>query len=241
MSALHSSRSSEIEIMDTGGYEPEEIRGSMADLMFYNRWFGGAGLLAGAVGSLLAECGSPDRISILDVGTGQGDIPAELVRRFASRGVEVVAEGLDANDDILREARLYIASGRGRVRLTSGDAKRLPHADRSVDIVVCSNFLHHLESEDALRALGEMKRVSRLGVVAVDLMRSRSALTCVWLLTRLTTFNRLTRNDGPLSVRRAFTPDELSLMAERAGLLEARVRPRHPARMVLTWRASGRS
>ena len=42
----------------------------------------------------------------------------------------------------------------------------------------------------------------------------------VWLATRLMT-NPMTRNDGPLSVQRAFTADELRVMADSAGWNDA--------------------
>ena len=49
----------------------------------------------------------------------------------------------------------------------------------------------------------------------------------------MTRGNRITRNDGPLSVRRSFTPAELLALAERAGLRNARVRRRVAFRLVL--------
>jgi hypothetical protein len=58
----------------------------------------------------------------------------------------------------------------------------------------------------------------------------------VWLLTHLTTTNRLTRNDGPLSVQRAFTPDEMMSMARKAGMEQAVMRNAGPVRMLMTWR-----
>jgi hypothetical protein len=80
-----------------------------------------------------------------------------------------------------------------------------------------------------------MRRVAARGVVAVDLQRSDGAWLNVWLLTRLSTRNRLTRSDGPLSVRRAFTVDEMLDLSRRAGLRGAQVRAAGPVRMVLTW------
>ena len=101
---------------------------------------------------------------------------------------------------------------------SSARASSIVSASGSVDFVVCSNFLHHLDEREALAALAEMRRVAARGVVAVDLQRSDGAWLNVWLLTRLSTRNRLTRSDGPLSVRRAWTlPEARALLAE-AGL-----------------------
>jgi hypothetical protein len=45
--------------------------------------------------------------------------------------------------------------------------------------------------------------------------------------------NELTRLDGALSIRRAYTPDELRSLAERAGLRGAKVYAHFPWRMTL--------
>jgi hypothetical protein len=72
--------------------------------------------------------------------------------------------------------------------------------------------------------------------VIVDLTRGPIAYAGVWLLTHLTTRNRVTRNDGPLSVQRAFTPDEMMSMARKAGLEQAEMRKTGPVRMLMTWK-----
>ena len=136
--------------------------------------------------------------------------------------------------DILSEARRYLGDAAPRLSLLRGEATRLPCRDGSVDLVICSNFLHHLDEDEILQALSEMRRVARRGVIAVDLRRGRLSWMLVWMLTRLTP-NRLTRHDGPLSVRRAWSRHELRAMASRAGLSGAVVRPAGPARMALSW------
>ena len=229
-------RADGVEIMDTGDYAPAELRSNLADLRFYNRWLGGARLIRREIARMLEAGGAGRALSVLDVGTGSADIPIALERWGRSQGLEVRAEGVDSNADILKEARAYLArQDATRVSVRQADACHLPHAARSVDFVVCSNFLHHLDGEEARAALGEMGRVAARGVVAVDLQRSDGAWLNVWLLTRLSTRNRLTRSDGPLSVRRAFTVAEMLDVSRRAGLHGARVRAAGPVRMVLTW------
>ncbi|HZC79353.1 MAG TPA: methyltransferase domain-containing protein [Ktedonobacterales bacterium] len=231
-------RAEQVEIMDAGGYDGVEIRSNLADLRFFNRWFGGSRLAAMGLERIIrpeAAASAPRRITLLDVATATGDIPAYLARWCAARGIDALVEGIDNNPDVLEEARRYHTASRA-VTLLRADARHLPHADRSVDVAICSNFMHHLESSHAVEALREMRRVSRAGVVIVDLMRAPMAYAGVWLLTHLTTTNRLTRNDGPLSVQRAFTPAEMMSMARKAGLDHAELRKAGPVRMLMTWR-----
>ena len=51
-----------------------------------------------------------------------------------------------------------------------------PLADREVDVTHASLLIHHLDPDDAVVALGEMRRVSRLGVVINDLRRGVAAV-----------------------------------------------------------------
>jgi hypothetical protein len=46
----------------------------------------------------------------------------------------------------------------------------------------------------------------------------------VWLATRLFARHRYSRHDGPLSVRRAYSPDELRTLGAKAGLHDLDVR-----------------
>ena len=63
-----------------------------------------------------------------------------------------------------------------------------------------------------------MGRVARRGIVVNDLLRGRGAWLGAWLLSHLATRNRYTRNDAPLSVRRAYTASELMSLVAAAGL-----------------------
>jgi len=66
--------------------------------------------------------------------------------------------------------------------------------------------------------LREMARVARIGVIVDDLLRSRLGYLGARLMRTLLTANRLTRHDGPLSVRRAYRPSELAELLRRAGI-----------------------
>jgi ubiquinone/menaquinone biosynthesis C-methylase UbiE len=99
----------------------------------------------------------------------------------------------------------------------------LPFADNAFDMVTCSLALHHFSRADAVLVLREMDRVGRTGFVVNDLRRGRVAYGASWAASRLTTRNRLTRHDAPLSVRRAYTPAELRTLLDEAGVQHAEV------------------
>jgi Methyltransferase domain len=117
------------------------------------------------------------------------------------------------------------------ILLVQADAARLPLRDGTAAVAVAALTLHHLDHETAVRCLAGMASAATLGIVN-DLLRSRMSLALVWLGTRLLRVHEVSRHDGPLSVRRAYSAEELTRLAERAGV-RARIR-RYPwlARLV---------
>jgi ubiquinone/menaquinone biosynthesis C-methylase UbiE len=195
--------------------------GNLRDLGRVNRWLFGTRLSVRAV-ARLERLRPPDsgRIRILDVGTGAADIPLALLRdgrRLRTRR-EVVA--VDSRPEILAAAAILDP----RVRATPGltlavaDGRSLPFPDGAFDLAHASLVLHHLEPPEAVAFLVELSRVSRIGVVVNDLLRSRLALAGARAAAVVATRNRLTRNDGPLSVQRAYSEPELVELLAGAGL-----------------------
>jgi SAM-dependent methyltransferase len=199
--------------------DAEALRGNLRDLRRVNRFLGGSWISRMAVETLLDGGSGPH--SILDVGTGAADIPATMLRLAPLRGLDLRIVALDSRPEILAAARALDPSldDRRDLQFATADGRALPYPDRSFDIVHSSMVVHHLEPREAVAFLREAKRVARTGIVVNDLVRGRPQLAGAWLLSRLFTRNRLTRNDGPLSVRRAYTRVEVKALLASAGLL----------------------
>jgi hypothetical protein len=88
----------------------------------------------------------------------------------------------------------------------------------SADVTVSVLTLHHLEPDAAAEALTEMRDAARGAVIVNDLWRSRLSWLLVWLATRLVARHRVSWHDGPLSVRRAYSIEELGTLAGKARL-----------------------
>jgi len=72
-------------------------------------------------------------------------------------------------------------------------------------------------------------------VIVDDLIRSRLGYALAWAGTRLLSRSWVVHTDGPLSVRAAFTPEELLRLAERASLSGAALQRFWPERQRLIW------
>jgi len=210
------------ELLDDPAAVQSDLAANLADIRRLNSWFGGTELILDYVRPLLRR---HDVSSLLDVATGSADIPVAIHRWAEEEGLRVHIEAADISTEVLSQAEKLVTGT--PVRLKCADARDLPWADASVDVVTCCLSLHHFPPAEARRVLAELWRVARVAVVATDLTRGLVAYAAAILATRTVARNRMTRHDGPLSVLRAYTRAELQDLAMDAGLRDARVR-RHP-------------
>ncbi len=211
---------------DEGSGTAREVSGNFRDIALINVWLGG-------VRATITEV---DRLAvtprtILDVGTGGGDMPLALLDHLRARGSAASCVALDRSTSAL-DAAAERVRGRTDIALVRGDALSLPYYDRTFDLVTCNLALHHFDPADAVRALAEMGRVGR-DVIVNDLRRSALGWMLACAVFPIFTSNRLTLHDGPLSVLRAYSPGEVSVFARDAGWTRAAVRTHFAARMTL--------
>src|SRR4051812_26965130 len=83
------------ERMDTDQGTPQEIESSLADLRFINRWFGGVSTTRSMLRKVARRCGC-DALSLLDVGSGSGDIPLKVAAELRAQGIVMSVTLLDA-------------------------------------------------------------------------------------------------------------------------------------------------
>jgi len=221
------------ELMDEPAQDPGELARSLEDLRAVNRWLGGTRVALHHLRDLVRRHPRGE-YRILDIATGSGDIPLEVARWARGEDVQVRIVATDNHPATMQVARQHTAA-EPSIAVETADALRLPYADDSFDVALLSTALHHFDAErDCMRVLREMHRVSRVGFVVNDLARSRTALLGARLLA-VTAWRThpVTRHDGPLSVRRSFTPAELRALAARAGFPNARVHAHFPFRLAL--------
>lgn len=204
------------ELLDQPGTPLPELAESLADIGRLNR-LGPTRALLAHVAPFFDRRPGAEPLRVLDLGTGGADIPVAVVRWARARGRRVTVLALDLQPAVLACARQAVRD-LPEVRLVAGDAVRPPVRPGAVDVALCSLTLHHLPEDAVVALLRLMADVARLGFVVSDLRRSRLAYAAAWLATRAISQNRLTRHDGPLSVRRAYTRGELVRLSETAGL-----------------------
>lgn len=215
------------EILDGVGLDPRVVRRSMGDVARANALFGGASALLAELEPTLRAL--PRSATLLDVGTGLGDIPARARKLARRHGVELRTIGVDV------ALELASASARKLDAPVCADALSLPFADRSVDVVTCSQVLHHFPGASATALLREMNRVARVRVVVSDIRRSWTAAGGLWIASFPLLFHPISRHDGVVSVLKGFTPEELGRLVHLAIGGKARVSKRFAFRVTTSW------
>jgi ubiquinone/menaquinone biosynthesis C-methylase UbiE len=221
------------ELLDAPVADPQVLARNLRDIRRINWMLGWTRLAQTQVARLVAEY-QLRSFSLLDVATGSADIPRAVARWARRQPLQVEITASDRSAPVLAAARAA-CTGYPEIRLATHDARTLPYAAQSFDLVLCSLALHHFGPAEAPALLRELTRVARRAVLVSDLHRSRPLYLGAWLLTHTLMPNRLTRHDAPASVRRAYTPGEVRALAEQAGLHTAHIRTVFPFRQVLIW------
>jgi ubiquinone/menaquinone biosynthesis C-methylase UbiE len=216
-------RSQRQELLDAEGIPPRDLAGNLDDLWRLNRYLGSHWLICTTLRRVWRGLGSPERLRVLDVGTGAGDIPLALYRWSQRRGIRLTLVAIDNHTGVIHSIRGAVSSK--TFDLIQADGLSLPFRSQTFDVVICSTMLHHLERPQATALLQAMATVARHGLIVNDLRRSWLHYGGARLLLSIMSRNRLTRHDGPLSVLRAYRVDEVRQMASMAGLRGARVSP----------------
>ena len=223
-------RSHEKEIMDFPDNPKEVLAGGLRNLRILNRYLGGYRSVMRGLERLVGA-GKLSRFSLLDVGTGSGDIPARITSWAHRRGIKASIVGLESEPVIPLLQRLASAvipaeagiqreneghSRRCGISVVRGDGNAPPFHAGSFDFVLASQLLHHFSEEKIVAQLRTWSSLARRAIIVSDLVRHPMAYYGIRLVTKLFTRNVMTLTDAPLSVQRAFTMAEWHELFRRA-------------------------
>src|SRR5712691_8182830 len=202
----------EVEMMDRPQPVSAELERDLLNIRRFNRYFGSYRLVLRFVRRWIKP---GDRVRIVDLATGSGDIPRLIVDLARKIGAKVEIDALDRQSATLEIAR-KLSANYPEISYLEANLLEWQPSDR-YDIVLCSLVLHHFSNEDAVRVLQRCRQLSRKFVLVSDLRRGFLAAAGVYLLTGLIFREPMTRHDARLSAARAFSFSELDELARRAG------------------------
>ena len=222
------------EWLDQGHGTPADVAANLAEMWRLNRLLGGFSALTRHLYPRLRA--HPGPATVLDLGTGGAEVPRALsawaARHLAPRQRPLTVIAADWATRHLAVARAQ-THGLPALHLLQADARHMPLASRSVDYVVSTLCLHHFAPEAATTLLRAAFALCRRALIVSDLVRGRLPLWGFRLVQPVLARHPLTRHDGAVSIRRAYTPAELLALAQAAGLPAPRVHTHWPWRMTL--------
>lgn len=206
------------ELLDEHDAPRRDVERSLRDLRRINRWLGGIA----TYGRLIRRF-APVR-SVIDLGAGTADL------------LESVEAPLRIALDFKIEHLLYLRHS-SAVRRVVADARRLPFRDGSVDVATSAHFFHHFGPDENAAIIREAMGVVSKGIAINDTRRHYAPLAFIAVIAALRLVGRITRFDGPASVRRAYTPEEARAIADRAFARRVEVVRLFPFRFgILLWK-----
>jgi SAM-dependent methyltransferase len=195
-------RSTELELLDLEGSDPGTVAACLRDLERINRWTGAYRVTLSWLDRLRLELAPERSITVLDAGSGGGDMLRRMRDWARARGLEARLIGVDCNPHATAAAAAVTADD-ASIEYVTSDVFDFPR-DLPIDLVVSALFSHHLDDVRLVRFLRWMEERAGLGWLINDLHRH----PLPWLVAhhgaRLLRMHGFVRHDAPLSVARAF-------------------------------------
>ena len=222
------------EVMDQPGLDPAEHDRALQGLRRINAISRCVPGLFHQVERLASENPST-QLSVLELACGGGDTAIALAELAEKRALNISFQACDLNPEAVRLARRNVVRSDSSVDVFVADALN-SSGSKQFDVVYCTLFVHHLDPPDVVRLLKGMAARARQLVIVDDLIRSRLGYSLAWIGTRLLTRSWVVHYDGPLSVKAAFTPEEILDLASQADLGDCVLERTWPERYRLCWR-----
>lgn len=216
------------ELLDEDGGTAAEVARSLDDLWRINRWLGGVRSNLRLLERFFERAGKHP-VRILDAGAGDSRLAARLCSELKRRKLRAEFVVLDRCHSHLRNGAPHV---RGLSAVVA-DVFNLPFREGSFQVVMCNLFFHHFSGASAEQLLCRLASVASEAVIINDLERN----WLPYLFIRVAypfARSRITRHDGPASVRQAYTRGELGEIATRAGFRDFEIERFAPFRLGLT-------
>jgi 2-polyprenyl-3-methyl-5-hydroxy-6-metoxy-1,4-benzoquinol methylase len=201
-------RTDKPEIMDDFNLEGDILRDALNKIAKINQFLGGNQLTLQGVKKLISKVSQSDKITIVDVGCGNGD----MLRKLADYGVENKLNfqliGVDANRYTINYAQ-ELSLKYSNIKYSCEDIFSNSFKELKYDIILCTLTLHHFKNKEIIDLLTIFSLNSSLGIVINDLQRSIIAYRLFQVLCMIFRLENMSCEDGLTSILRGFKKREL--------------------------------
>ena len=207
-------RTDEPETMDDFSMKGEILRDALDKIARINQLLGGNQLTLRGVKKLVGARSSNTKITIVDVGCGNGDMLRTLADYGIKNNLNFHLIGIDANNFTIDHAQ-QLSQNYPNVKYQCEDIFGKSFQELKYDIVLCTLTLHHFKDNEIIRLLNVFNANSNIGIVINDLQRSAIAYRLFQVLCFVFRLNDMSREDGLISILRGFKKVELTNFSEK--------------------------
>jgi len=201
-------RSEAAEAMDDFSMKGEVLRDALDKIARINQLLGGNKVTLKGFKQLIDKQEKEREITILDVGCGNGDMLRFLAGYANSNQLSFKLTGVDANAFTIGYAR-KLSANYANISYRCSDIFEELKQDQTYDVILCTLTLHHFKNPELLQLMEKFKNKANMGIVVNDLHRSAAAYYLFSAICFVFRLNKMSRDDGLISILRGFTKGEL--------------------------------
>lgn len=205
-------RSEETEIMDDLEMGGPLVISALDHLAAINKWLGGNQVTINGIKKLLKNRSKNSKITILDLGCGNGDMLRQVADFGRKSGYSFKLIGIDANPVTVQYAK-SLSENYPEISYQQQDVLAENFKEVKYEIALCTLFLHHFKDDFILKFIEALTRNASLGVVINDLHRHPMA-HILFRLISIFIKNEIVKADGLTSILRAFKRNDLERYAQ---------------------------
>jgi hypothetical protein len=202
----------ETEQMDDFTVQGDLLTETLDQLARINKYLGGNQITMNGLKKILKGHPTDKPLTIVDMGCGNGDLLRCIAEYGKKVGYDFRLIGIDANAHTVAYARKlsgnYKELSFQQLDVFSAEFQKLEY-----DLVLATLFLHHFSEEEIVPLLQSVMKTATVGMVVNDLHRNALAYFLFRLLG-LFIRNPMTREDGLISIRKAFKREDLENMSK---------------------------
>jgi 2-polyprenyl-3-methyl-5-hydroxy-6-metoxy-1,4-benzoquinol methylase len=201
-------RSTADELMDDFTMEGDILRDALDKIAKINQLLGGNSLTLRGVDLLLQNVPVEQKVTIVDVGCGNGDMLRAIAEYMKRSSRKVTLIGIDANDYTIRHAKA-LSMSYPNISYRCEDIFDEAFDQLNYDIVLCTLTLHHFKDDEITKLMRSFYDNASTGIVINDLQRSAVAYYLFKMVCFIFGLNKMSRDDGLVSILRGFKRGDL--------------------------------